>query len=152
MKAERQISASAEQVWSVIADGWTYSQWVVGNSRMRAVDERWPAPNAVIEHSIGVWPLVINDRTIAETCRRYEEVVLLAKLGPFGAARITLRLFDNADGCRVEMEEVPVRGPMSLIPDRAAELAVYPRNVECLRRLAALAERRQSSELAPVSG
>jgi len=155
MKAERQISASAQQVWSVIADGWTYSQWVVGNSRMRAVDKDWPLPNTTIEHSIGVWPLVINDRTIAEECKRYEGVVLLAELGPFGAARITLRLFDNADGCRVEMEEVPVRGPMSLIPDFAAELAVYPRNVECLRRLAALAERRQSSqapELAPVSG
>ena len=34
----RDTSATPEQVWAVIADGWTYSQWVVGNSRMRAVD------------------------------------------------------------------------------------------------------------------
>lgn len=146
MKAQRQIAASPQQVWAVIADGWTYSQWVVGNSRMRGVDKDWPAPDSVIEHSIGIWPLVINDRTIAEASHRYRDITLLAELGPFGAARITLTLAENATGCLVEMEEIPVRGPMSLIPDRAAELAVYPRNLECLRRLAALAERRQSSQ------
>jgi uncharacterized protein YndB with AHSA1/START domain len=32
----RDCSAAPEQVWAVIADGWTYSQWVVSNSRMRA--------------------------------------------------------------------------------------------------------------------
>jgi hypothetical protein len=29
-------------VWAVLADGWTYSQWVVGNSRMRAVSPHRP--------------------------------------------------------------------------------------------------------------
>ena len=40
----RNTTASRQQVWDVIADGWTYSQWVVGNSRMRAVDPSWPSP------------------------------------------------------------------------------------------------------------
>ena len=55
---ERETSASREEVWAVIADGWTYSQWVVGNSRMRAVDPNWPEPGSTIRHSVGVWPLL----------------------------------------------------------------------------------------------
>ena len=37
LTVERDIAATRQQVWNVIADGWTYSQWVVGNTRMRAV-------------------------------------------------------------------------------------------------------------------
>ena len=147
MTARRLVSAPREQVWKVIADGWTYSQWVVGNSRMRAVDEDWPAPQSVIEHSIGVWPLVINDRTIVQECSPEEKLVLLAKLGPFGAACITLQLADAADGCSVEMSEVPVQGPISLIPNRLASAGVSVRNRECLWRLAALAEGLQSRDV-----
>ncbi len=143
--ARRLVGATRERVWDVIADGWCYSQWVVGNSRMRAVEESWPAPGSVIEHSVGVWPLVVNDRTEVQECRPHEELVLLARLGPIGAARVRLRLTDTPDGgCRIEMTETPVTGPMALLPDRVAQLAVYPRNRECLWRLAALAERRQS--------
>ena len=40
LSVERDIAATRQQVWNVIADGWTYSQWVVGNTRMRAVDPR----------------------------------------------------------------------------------------------------------------
>ena len=147
MTVQRDVSASRQQVWDVLADGWTYSQWVVGNSRMRAVATDWPAPGAVIRHSIGTWPAVINDETLVQSSAPLDELVLLAKLGPFGAARITLRLHDIPDGCRVEMDEVPVAGPMALVPDRLALAAVAPRNRECLRRLAALAERREPDEL-----
>ena len=147
MTAIRETTASCTQVWDVIADGWTYSQWVVGNSRMRAVSADWPAEGSTIHHSIGVWPAVINDKTVVERCRPKREVVLLAKLGPFGAARITLRLEDAGDGCRIVMHEVPVSGPLALIPKPIALVALLPRNRECLWRLASLAERRTPDEL-----
>lgn len=147
MTARRLVAAARPQVWAVIADGWTYSQWVVGNSRMRAVDADWPAPDAVIKHSIGVWPLLINDETIVQHCIPQEKLVLLAKLGPFGAACITLQLAATTEGCWIEMTEVPVDGPMSLVPNRLALAAVQPRNRECLWRLAALAERLQSDDV-----
>jgi hypothetical protein len=130
-----------------LTDGWTYSQWVVGNSRVRAVDPEWPAPGSTIRHSIGVWPAVINDETVAEECAPLERLVLLAKTGPFGAARVALRLRDIPDGCRVEMDEVAVRPPMSWVPYPLQALALWPRNRESLWRLAALAERKNSSEL-----
>jgi hypothetical protein len=61
MTATRDTTATRQQVWDQIADGWTYSQWVVGNSRMRAVDPKWPTPDSTIRHSIGVWPLLLDD-------------------------------------------------------------------------------------------
>ena len=130
-----------------MADGWTYSQWVVGNSRMRAVDPNWPAPGSTIRHSIGVWPAVINDETVAEVCMPLEKLVLLAKIGPLGAARVTLRLSDIPNGCRVEMDEVGVRGPMSWIPHPLQVIAFWPRNRESLWRLGALAERCKPGDL-----
>jgi hypothetical protein len=90
--------------------------------------------------------VVLNDETVVESCTPQEELVLLAKGRPFGAARITLRLFDTATGSRIEMAEVPVGGPLNWIPRRLALAAAYPRNRECTRRLVALAERRAEPE------
>jgi uncharacterized protein YndB with AHSA1/START domain len=145
MATTRDVAASCQRVWDVLADGWSYTHWVVGNSRTRAVDPNWPAPGAAIRHSIGVWPAVIQDDTVVEGSSPPHELVLHARLGPLGAARITLRLTEIADGCRIEMIEVPVEGPVSLVPDRLALMAIHPRNRECLWRLAALAERREPS-------
>lgn len=142
LTVNRETTATRKQVWDVLADGWTYSQWVVGNSRMRAVDRSWPAPGSKIHHTIGMWPLVINDETTVESVTPEEEIVLRARGRPFGGARITIRLHDTPTGCRIEMAEVPVGGPLSLVPRRLALAAVIPRNRECTYRLAALAERR----------
>ena len=142
LTATRDTTATPEQVWAVLADGWTYSQWVVGNGRMRAVDADWPAPGSKIHHTIGVWPLIINDETVVEACTPCRELVLLARVRPFGRARITLRLKPSPTGCRIEMSEVPAGGPLSLVPQRLALAAVWPRNRECTWRLAAHAERR----------
>ncbi|MBV9516149.1 MAG: SRPBCC family protein [Mycobacteriaceae bacterium] len=147
MTATRDIDAPRRRVWEVLADGWTYSQWVVGNSRMRAVDANWPAPGTIIKHSIGAWPLVIDDETVSLECNPERELVLLAKVGPVGAARVTLRLTDIENGCRVEMSEVPEQGPMSIIPDRIAEPVADVRNRECLWRLENLSKHRDPAEL-----
>ena len=137
-------------MWAVLTEGWTYSQWVVGNSRMRAVDDDWPAPGTRILHSIGVWPLVIDDETVVLRCVPRQELVLLAKAGPLGAAQITLRLSDVPGGCRLEMIEVAVRGPMRFVPNRLQLIGIRPRNRECTWRLAGLAEHREPAALNAV--
>jgi hypothetical protein len=146
LTVKHHTTASRQQVWDVVADGWTYSQWVVGNTRMRAVAPNWPAPGSKIHHTIGVWPVVVNDETIVESCTPLEELVLHAKLRPFGGARITLRFADTHNGTRVEMAEVPVGGPLNWVPRRLSQLLVYPRNRECVERLVSLAERREEPE------
>lgn len=91
--------------------------------------------------------MVINDATVVEKCNPPHELVLRACLGPLGAARITMPLEETAQGCRVEIAEVSVKGLVGLIPDRIALAAVYPRNQECLSRLAALAEHLEPSQV-----
>jgi uncharacterized protein YndB with AHSA1/START domain len=142
----RDVAATRQRVWEVLADGWTYSQWVVGNSRIRAVDTDWPAPGARIEHSIGVWPAVVNDETSVESCIPQQELVLLAKMRPFAVARVTMRLADIPGGCRVAMTEVAISGPLQWVPDRAQLAAAWPRNRECTWRLACVAEHRDPDE------
>ena len=133
MTVTRDVAATRQRVWDVLADGWTYSGWVVGNSRIRAVSPDWPAPGARILHSIGTWPAVIDDET-------GEELVLLAKIRPTAEARITLQLTDIAGGCRVAMTEVAVSAPLRWVPDSVQLTAVAPRNRECTWRLAMIAE------------
>lgn len=147
LTVKRTTVATRAQVWDVISDGWTYSQWVVGNSRMRAVDPHWPAVGSTIRHSIGVWPLLLDDVTAVLDCQPLEQLVLLAKGRPLGKARITLRLFDiEGGGCQIEMAEVPVGAPMGWVPHRLSLAAAFPRNRECTWRLAALAERRTPAD------
>jgi Polyketide cyclase / dehydrase and lipid transport len=117
MTVTRDVAATRQRVWDVLADGWTYSGWVVGNSRIRAVSSNWPAPGSRILHSIGAWPAVIDDETVVESCVSGEELVLLAKVRPAAEARITMRLSDIPGGCRVEMTEVAVSPPLRWVPD-----------------------------------
>lgn len=59
----RTIRTSAEQIFAVLADGWSYASWVVGAAHIRAVDEGWPAVNTRVHHRVGPWPMQLNDRT-----------------------------------------------------------------------------------------
>ncbi|MGX9900097.1 SRPBCC family protein [Arthrobacter sp. SA17] len=73
--------ASANDVWNVIADGWLYSGWVVGASRIRDVDALWPAEGAVLHHSVGAWPLLINDKTHVTASNPGKSIELIARGG-----------------------------------------------------------------------
>ena len=151
MTVTRDVDATPERVWDVLANGWTYSGWVVGNSRTRAVSKKWPAPGTRILHSIGAWPAVINDETVVETCTPQEELVLFARVRPATEALVTLRLSDTAGGCRIAMSETAVSGPLSWLPQALQAAAFAPRNRECLWRLAKIAEKRDPDELQRVA-
>lgn len=144
MATSRDTSATTEQVWSVLADGWSYATWVVGASRIRAVDPGWPEAGTKIHHSVGVWPAVLSDQTASTGIHEGRELRLEARALPFGTASITLRLHPLATGCRIEMIEHALTPPMTLIPDSVQHVVVHPRNSEALRRLALLAERSSS--------
>ena len=62
------IVAGREDVFAVLADGWSYSDWVVGTAHIRAVDEGWPAPGSVLHHTAGPWPFSLRDRTVSQRC------------------------------------------------------------------------------------
>jgi hypothetical protein len=136
----RDIDASPGTIWAVLADGWLYPSWVVGASRMRAVDPAWPGVGAQLHHSAGTWPLLLDDSTTVLASVPKRELVLRARGWPAGEAQIRLVLEERVGGCEVVMSEDAVRGPGRLVPEPLRSLAIGPRNVESLRRLAYLAE------------
>jgi uncharacterized protein YndB with AHSA1/START domain len=137
----RRIEASPEAVFAVLADGWRYSNWVVGTSHMRAVESEWPAAGARLHHCSGIWPLVTRDETVVEESVPDRKLVLLAKGGILGSARVTLELEPDGDGTIVSLLEGPVDGPAKWLYNPVVDLILARRNVETLARLAALSER-----------
>lgn len=138
----RVMQATPEQIWAVLADGWLYPLWVVGATRMREVDEGWPAPGTRLHHSVGTWPLTLDDRTEVEESVPGARLKLNAHAWPAGRADVTITLKPKGDDTEVVMEEQAVSGPGALVPRVAQDPLLTWRNVESLRRLAFLAERR----------
>ena len=119
---------------------------LVGNSRMRAVDPSWPSPGGTIHHSIGVWPALLNDETVAVACEPLQELVLIAKGRPSGLLANHAAAQCIVNGCRIEMSEVPVSRPLKWLPRWAAGRSMASKS-RCTWRLAALAERRKPGEV-----
>jgi hypothetical protein len=141
IEVRRTTSASADRVWNVLADGWTYPAWVVGAARMRSVGADWPAVGAELHHSLGSWPLLLNDVTRVLEARVGRELVLYGHGLPVGDMQIHLLLEPRADGgSEIVMREDAVAGPARLIPLPVRAVLVRRRNTEALRRLAYLAE------------
>ncbi len=138
----RTIEASPEQVFAVLADGWLYATWVVGASRIRGVAASWPAPGAELHHSVGVWPLLIDDRTTLLEWDPPRRAVLRARGWPIGEAQVTLEVKPRGNGSLVRILEDAAEGPGRLIPSFLRQPILRIRNTETLRRLAYLAEGR----------
>ena len=142
-RVSRQVAAPAEAVWAVLSDGWQYATWVVGASRMRAVDEEWPAPGARLHHSVGIWPAMINDSTVCEEAEEPRHLVLTARGWPLGEARVEIEIVpDGPESCTVSIAEDATSGPGRLVPMPVRQVSILPRNREALRRLALVAEGR----------
>jgi uncharacterized protein YndB with AHSA1/START domain len=138
----RPISATPEQVWSVLSDGWLYPLFVVGASRMRDVDETWPAVGSRLHHSVGTWPLLINDTTEVLEVEEDRRIVLKARGWPAGEARVEISLRPTADATVVTIVENATAGPGALVPKPVQDVQLHLRNTETLRRLAFVAEGR----------
>lgn len=147
---ERSTSATVEDVWAVLSDGWRYAGWVVGACRIRAVDPRWPAPGSKLHHSVGVFPLVLSDSTSVVDADPPHQLTLRARGWPLGEATVQVVLTPDASGgTRILMREDASEGPGRLVPGPLRHALIGLRNAEALRRLIYLAEglaRSRSSE------
>jgi hypothetical protein len=138
----RVVEATPSQVWNLLADGWLYPLWVVGATRMREVDDHWPSPGAKLHHSVGLWPLLIDDTTEVLESVPEQLLHLRARGWPVGEAEVVLRLRRAGSRTEVAIEETLVSGPGRLVPTLVLDPVLKWRNSETLRRLAFLAERR----------
>ena len=138
----RPVSATPEQVWEVLADGWLYPLFVVGASRMRDVDESWPAVGARLHHSVGTWPLLIDDTTEVLEVEEGKRILLLARGWPAGQAHVDISLQPSGDSTVVTITEDASAGPGLLVPKPLRDVQLHWRNVETLKRLAFVVEGR----------
>lgn len=138
----RPVAATPEQVWEVLSDGWLYPLFVVGASRMRAVDDTWPTVGSRLHHSVGSWPLLIDDTTEVLEVEENRRLLLLARGWPAGQAHVDISLQPSGDTTVVTITEDATAGPGTLIPKPLRDAQLHVRNVEALRRLSFLVEGR----------
>ena len=141
----RLIAATPDEVWGVLADGWLYPLWVVGATRIRDVDQSWPAEGSRIHHSVGVWPVMINDHTRVLKVVPGRSLSLRARAWPMGEADVVIKLSDVGSETEVTIEEEVVSGPGTMIPPPITGLSLKWRNVETLRRLSFVVEGRRGT-------
>ena len=138
----RTIDAPPQAVWDVLADGWLYPLWVVGATRMRAVDQDWPAVGSRIHHSAGVWPAVVDDNTEVKAVEPLKRLALRAKGWPLGEANVVIELEAAGAGTQVTIHEDAAEGPARFVPWIIRAPMLKWRNTETLRRLAYVVEGR----------
>ncbi|MBC7519029.1 MAG: SRPBCC family protein [Microbacteriaceae bacterium] len=136
----RRMRCSPTEVFAVLADGWLYPTWVVGASRMRNVEPQWPAEGSRLHHSVGVWPLLLNDETVMLRWDAPRHLAMQPKGWPIGEARVLIDVRAHRSGSVVRIVEHPVRGPLMLLPRVIVDALLHLRNTETLRRLAYIAE------------
>ena len=139
----RMMQCSPQDVFAVLSDGWSYATWVVGAARIRDVDPGWPAVGTKIHHSVGLWPLLINDTTEVEDVDPPHRLRLKVRLWPTGSGVVTITCVAKEGGTEVTMEEQLVSGPAALLPKPVQDALLHARNAEALNRLAYLAENRE---------
>jgi hypothetical protein len=146
MAESRRLKCSPDQVFAVLSDGWLYPLWVVGASRMRDVDDGWPASGTKLHHSFGVWPALIDDSTEVLEIEPGKRMVLEARGWPIGKARVEITVEADGEGARVSIAEDATGGPARLVPEPIRQPTIDFRNRETLRRLAYIAEGRQDDQ------
>jgi uncharacterized protein YndB with AHSA1/START domain len=137
----RTLAASPDQVFAVLADGWTYSDWVVGTSHIRDVDEAWPAVGSKLHHKAGPWPVSLHDSSTVLEMTPAQHLRLKAGLWPMGEATVDITLEPlGPDRTRVVMREQFDAGPLVGLRNALHDHLLHRRNIEALRRLADLVE------------
>jgi hypothetical protein len=137
------MEVAADQVFAVLADGWSYSDWVVGTAHIRDVDADWPAPGAEIHHKAGPWPVSVKDRSTVLECQPGRSLVLKVHLWPMGAGVVRIALDPlGLTTSRVTLYEQFTEGPLVGLRNKVNDVLLHYRNRESLRRLEDLAARR----------
>jgi uncharacterized protein YndB with AHSA1/START domain len=141
------LAAPVEVTFDVVCDAALYPEWLVGAHRIREVDDDWPMPGSSFHHSLGVGPLtLVRDRTTVLEVHPPHALVLLARIGPLGSARVRFTVTPTETGSHLAIEEVPASGVLRALWNPltrpAVGLGLWGRNEVSLQALRAIVEER----------
>ncbi|KUN04485.1 polyketide cyclase [Streptomyces canus] len=136
----RLIKVSPSAVWTVLADGHRYAEWVVGTSRSEPVRGQWPHQDAAIRFQIPLGPLKLVNETVVRRCEEGVSLELEAHAGPLGTARIAIELRPWGEHCLAIVDEHPLQGAGGRLHNVGFEALIQMRHRTMLARLARLCE------------
>jgi hypothetical protein len=137
---ERVMPATPAQIFAVLADGWSYSDWVVGTAHIRDVDADWPQPGSQLYHQAAIG---LKDKTVVLASDPPHSMVMRPNLWPMGELTVKIILTPiNDRETRVTLHEDFAAGPLRWFRNKVNDLAMHWRNKESLRRLSDLASRK----------
>jgi uncharacterized protein YndB with AHSA1/START domain len=138
---ETYVNASPSAVFDVLSDPCSYQHWVVGATRTRKADARWPQRGTKFHHTQGFFGIGLPDNTEVVEVERPRKLVLEARIRPFAVNKVELRMRRQGKGTHVTMIEYPTGGIAEKLDNPLMHVALHLRNVESLRRLRRMAER-----------
>jgi hypothetical protein len=131
------VDRDPKQVWSVLSDGWAYSDWVVGTQHIRDVDPDWPAQGSQIRYVVGVGRWTVEDVTTVRLVDPERRLELEVNAGRLGSARVSIALLPWGEECTVVIiDEHPLTGPGARWHSLVVELLLGFRNRRMVRSLA----------------
>jgi carbon monoxide dehydrogenase subunit G len=140
-----------EDVWRVLADGYSYAQWVPGTREIRAVDDGWPRVSTSLHYTVGVGPFRLRGATTVRRAEPGRQLGLEADGGPLGTARISIDLLDWGEDTVVVLDEHPLRGPGYRWHNALSDAFLLLRGRPMVHRLGELVERR-TAPAGPATG
>jgi hypothetical protein len=143
------MPVSAEAVWSSLADGYSYADWVVGTRHIRSVDLQFPEKGASLHYTVG-WGMLSHDghtEVVGVEPGRCLELAIHA--WPVATVYTKLTIEERGENrVEVTMVEHPSRGPAAVLHNPVTELLLKIRNVETLRRLERVARTKAADQSA----
>jgi uncharacterized protein YndB with AHSA1/START domain len=140
---EKVVDVPPERVFAVLADGWTYSDWVVGISHIARVGADWPSAGSAVHYQVGAGQLGLRATITAVAADPPFNLVISPKVWPLGEYLVRIVL-DALEGGRTKItfSEELVAGPLHMLRRKTTDGLLYLRGRETVHRLAELAVHR----------
>jgi len=130
-------SLTPDQVFAHLTNPWEYPKWLLGASKMRDVDDSWPAVGSNFHHRVGIGPIKVNDRSQVLEIDPPRKLVLLVKARPLFQGKVTFTVEPDGDGSLLTLEEEPAFPGASLVRP-LVDPPTHARNEKSLENLADL--------------
>ena len=145
------VNCGTKEVWSVLSDGRSYGQWVVGTTDIRAVDEHWPEVGSSLYYTVGRGRLRLEDSTTVRVLEPDRRIEFEAHAWPYGTARVAIQTIPWTEKTTVViLDEHPLRGPGARLHSNVVEFLLHLRSRRMLTNLAQVAEQRSANGRRPA--